>query len=170
MSNEWKWLFPWYKRGNVRVKWRSGMFMKPLLVWKAVSITYFFVCACVGEDMHKCECLSAGVCLHACSLTYPVCHMWVPYFLCPLRLDRIFWHLINGTIFGKKLLNLKCVLGFSLQLYCNLYSSKKSKVSDIKFRQSPSSGAKLFHVDNQADIMKVIIAFCNSVNMPKNKI
>jgi hypothetical protein len=53
-----------------------------------------------------------------CSLRYPAwnahapyCHMW------HLRLYCIFPHyLINGTIFGKQLLNMKCVFWFSLQL------------------------------------------------------
>ena len=53
----------------------------------------------------------ACVCVHRCSLTYPArkappyCH------LRPLWLHHIFRHyLINGTIFGKRLLNTKCVL------------------------------------------------------------
>ena len=41
----------------------------------------------------------------------PLCH------LCPLRLYNIFPHyLTNGTIFGKRLLNIKCVFWFSVQL------------------------------------------------------
>ena len=46
----------------------------------------------------------------ACSVLY--CHLW------PARLYNIFPHyLINSTFFGeKKLLNLKCVFRFSLQL------------------------------------------------------
>jgi hypothetical protein len=45
----------------------------------------------------------------ACAVLY--CHLW------RVRLYRIFPHyLINGTIFGKKLLNVKCVFWFSLQL------------------------------------------------------
>jgi hypothetical protein len=45
----------------------------------------------------------------ACAVLY--CHLW------SVLLYRIFPHyLINGTIFGKKLLNIKCVFWFSLQL------------------------------------------------------
>jgi hypothetical protein len=45
----------------------------------------------------------------ACAVLY--CHLW------PVRLYHIFPHyLINGTIFGKKLLNIKCAFWFSLQL------------------------------------------------------
>jgi hypothetical protein len=29
-----------------------------------------------------------------------------------------------------------------------------------------SSGAKLFHVDRRTDMMKLIVAFCNFMNMP----
>jgi len=47
-----------------------------------------------------------------CAYTVVCCHLW------PVRLIFIFPHcLINGTIFGgKKLLNIKCVFWFSLQL------------------------------------------------------
>jgi hypothetical protein len=45
----------------------------------------------------------------ACAVLY--CHLW------PVWLYHIFPHyLINGTIFGKKLSNIKCVFLFSLQL------------------------------------------------------
>jgi hypothetical protein len=60
-----------------------------------------------------------SVCLYSC-LSYPackshtfcvvLCHLW------PGCLYYIFPHyLINGTIFGKKLLSVKCVFRFSLQ-------------------------------------------------------
>jgi hypothetical protein len=29
-------------------------------------------------------------------------------------------------------------------------------------------GAELFHADGQTDMMKLMVAFCNFVNMPKN--
>jgi len=50
-----------------------------------------------------CECVFV-----AC---YPPCNAHAPYYnLCPDQLYNIFPHyLINGTIFGKKLLNTKCV-------------------------------------------------------------
>ena len=46
------------------------------------------------------------------SFIYPVCHAQAPYFLRPLCLHRTFLHyFINGTTFGKSLLNIKmCVL------------------------------------------------------------
>ena len=56
----------------------------------------------------------AGLCLRACSLTNPAwnapthCHLWLHY---------IFrYYLKNGTVFGKKLLSIKCVFWFPLQL------------------------------------------------------
>ena len=43
-----------------------------------------------------------------CRLHAPYCHLW------PSQLYNIFLdYLINGTIFVKKLLNIKCVLIFS---------------------------------------------------------
>ena len=68
---------------------------------------YIFLCGCTGT----------GVCLRACSLNFPArnappfCHLW------PLWLHKNFPHyLINDTIFGKRLLNIKCVFWFFLQL------------------------------------------------------
>jgi hypothetical protein len=31
-----------------------------------------------------------------------------------------------------------------------------------------SVGSELFHVDGQTDMMKLLIAYCNFANMPKN--
>jgi hypothetical protein len=52
-----------------------------------------------------------------CSFSYPAGKAHAPYsHLWPVWLCHIFPHyLINGTIFRKKLLNIKCVFGFSLQ-------------------------------------------------------
>jgi hypothetical protein len=53
-----------------------------------------------------------AVCAHMCSLTHPACKAHAPYYIviyC-LWLRHIFRHyFINGTIFRKKLLNLKHV-------------------------------------------------------------
>ena len=63
----------------------------------------------------------AGVCLRACSLTNPACSA-LCIAICGLCLHHIFWHyLINGTIFGKELLNIKCVFWLSLQLLCETF-------------------------------------------------
>ena len=54
-----------------------------------------------------------------CSLRYPACNAHAPYLhLWPARLYYIFPHyLIKGIIFfNKKLLNIKCVFLFSIQL------------------------------------------------------
>jgi len=53
-----------------------------------------------------------------CSLTYSAYNALAPYcHLCCVSLYNILPHyLINDMIFGKKLLNIKCVFGFSLQL------------------------------------------------------
>ena len=82
---------------------------------QCISITYLSVCACVL--VHR----RVGVCMHlrACSLVYPACNAYVPCcdVMWPLWLHQIFRHyVINGAIFLKKLLNIKCVFWFSLQL------------------------------------------------------
>ena len=49
-----------------------------------------------------------------CAVLY--CHLW------PVRLCQVFPHyLINGTIFGKTLLTIKCVFWFSVQLLSELF-------------------------------------------------
>ena len=69
---------------------------------KAISITYS-------------ECV--------CSLSYPACNAHAPYcHLWPAPLYNIFpRYLINNTIFGKSLLNIKCVFRFSLQLLSEIF-------------------------------------------------
>jgi hypothetical protein len=50
----------------------------------------------------------------ACAVLY--CHLW------PVWLYRIFSnYLINGTSFGKKLLNIKCVFWFSVQILSEIF-------------------------------------------------
>jgi hypothetical protein len=65
-----------------------------------------------------------------CSCSYPAwkahgtilyCHLW-PVWIC-----HIFSHyVISSVIFGKKVLNIKCVLWFSLQLVWNISHSEKN--------------------------------------------
>jgi hypothetical protein len=60
----------------------------------------------------------------ACAVLY--CHMW------PVWLYHIFPHyLINGTIVGEKLLNIKCVFLFSLQLLSETFVILKRIQRDI---------------------------------------
>ena len=56
--------------------------------------------------------------MFVCSLTYIACNAHAPYCrLWPAWLYNMFSHyLINGQIFGKLLLNIKCAVWFSLQL------------------------------------------------------
>jgi hypothetical protein len=57
-----------------------------------------------------------------CSLSNPACKAHAPhYYLWPAHLYHIFNHLIHSTIFGKKLLNIKCVFWFSLQLLSEIF-------------------------------------------------
>jgi hypothetical protein len=51
---------------------------------------------------------------------------------------------------------------FSLQAFEKYYK--------IKFHENPSSGAGLFHADGQTDRMKLIVAFRNVANAPKNSV
>ena len=86
---------------------------------KAKSVTYFWVCVCV------CVCeraggvgvgtRGAGMFLRACSLNCPACNAPSYCHLRTLWLHHVFRnYLINDTVFGKMLLNIKCVFLFSL--------------------------------------------------------
>ena len=107
--------------------WRNNEARARNHCWRgqAVSISYSYsaVCVCV----RACECMwtwctSAGVCLRACSLTYPAYHA-PPYCLRPPWLHNIFRHyLTKSTIFRKnKLRNTECVFSFSLQLLLEMF-------------------------------------------------
>jgi len=50
-----------------------------------------------------------------CSLSYPTCIVYALYYI--VICDHIFSHyLISSTVFGKKLLDIKCALWFSLPI------------------------------------------------------
>ena len=59
------------------------------------------------------------MCARACSFTYPACKEHAPYYtvICGLFGIIIFFHITTFSIFsGKKVLNLKCMPSFSLQI------------------------------------------------------
>jgi hypothetical protein len=68
--------------------------------------------------MWSCVLWHMGLCV--CGLTYPACRVYAPYYsnLWPIWLHHLFQdYLIKATIFWKKkLLNIKCVFWFSVQL------------------------------------------------------
>jgi hypothetical protein len=69
---------------------------------KVINITYFGVCA---------------------RLSYSWCNAHAPYCLRLLWLHHIFrLYLINGLIFGKMLMDIKCVFWFSLQILFGTFS------------------------------------------------
>ena len=79
---------------------------------KGISITY--LCVCVGGGgVGGWVCAQALACACArVALTIQHetrCHIVI----CFLYVSTIFFEIINGTIFGKKLLNKKCVFIFS---------------------------------------------------------
>jgi hypothetical protein len=112
-----------------------------------------------------------------CSLSYPVYEAHAPYcYRWPLWLHHIFpYYLINGTIFGKKVIDHKIVFWFSLQLsYEKLLILRRIK-QDVIINLNKSSckvpirvGAELFHVDRRTDMTKLIVTFRKFANAPKN--
>ena len=86
----------------------AGLILSPSLrQHRKSSFQYFRLC--VLPITMFCRKIVHILCV--CSLTYPTCKAHAPYFhLWPLWLHQIFRHyLINDTIFGKKLLIIKCV-------------------------------------------------------------
>jgi len=78
------------------------VFAQPLLQWK--SSKYYTFCTC------------------ACRLSHPAYKQHAPYYtvICALSGSTTFFHK-NGIIFWKRLLNIKCVFWFSLQLLSQIF-------------------------------------------------
>ena len=61
-----------------------------------------------------------------CSRSYPACKAHAPYYIviCGLSGSTIFFDIISYTVgfLENKLLNIKCVFGFSLQLCLKYFS------------------------------------------------
>jgi hypothetical protein len=93
------------KTSNILTTRQWGAFVQPLLPWKSSKYYIFWVCVC--------------------SCSYPACkrHMWsVWLYHISSR------YLINGTILGRKLLNIKCVFLFSTNFVWNISDCKKNSV------------------------------------------
>ena len=81
---------------------------------------------CRGNAVSVCTC--SGLCLRACSLTNPACNAPPYCHLRPLWLHQLFRHyLINGMIFGEKLLQC-AVWFFSTTFIWNIFHFKKNWV------------------------------------------
>jgi len=127
---------------------------------KAVSIKYS-------------ECLSAvfvmqhAKCMHHITLS-PV----------PIWIYHVLHYSINNTIFGKKLLNIKCVFTFSLQLLPEIFLILHRIQQDIIINiyiglhvKYPllSDFTELFHVDSQANRQtKLTVTFHNFARVVTN--
>jgi hypothetical protein len=81
-----------------------------------------------------CECVRERAYARVCNAYASYCH------LRPLWLHHIFRHyLINGTILGKKLLNIKCVFWFSLQIVFKIFLILRKTRGDIVINVKTSS-------------------------------
>jgi hypothetical protein len=87
-----------------------------------------------------CGCTGAYVCLRAWGLTNMTCSAPPYRDLRPLWLHHIFLHYhINGAIFGKTLLDIKCVFRFSLQLLFETFLILRRIQRDIVINVETSS-------------------------------
>ena len=97
------------KTRSVRIMQHSGAFANHCCCGKAVLHAPSALCAR--------RCTGAGVRMRACSLNYPAFNAPPYCHLRPLWLHHIFRHyLITDTILGKRLLNIKYVFWFSLEV------------------------------------------------------
>jgi len=96
-----------HKSRNVRMTQQWGAFAWPPSLWKSNKCYIFWV--------------------YVSGLSYTACKAHTLFHLRPIWLFHIFPHyLINGTIFGTKLLNIKCVLIFSTTFVWKISHSKKN--------------------------------------------
>jgi hypothetical protein len=87
--------------------------VQPLLQWK--SNMYYIFRVCIWSLRYP-----------ACNAHAPYCHLW------SVRLYNIFLHYLkNDTIFGRKLLNTKCVFLFSLQFLSETFFILRRNERDI---------------------------------------
>ena len=88
------------------------------------ACVYVCVSACARFRLLACV-RGVFMLVPACSLAYPECNAYAPYciFICGLSGSTPFFrhYLINSTIFGKTLLNIKYVFWFSLQLLSEIF-------------------------------------------------
>ena len=109
--------------------WRNKHYIR----WVCARV-WVCACVCMPMDVYECGCKGAGAFAHvwphlssiesACSILYY--HLW------RLWLHHIFRHyLVKRTIFGKKLLNRKCVFWCSLQLLFETFLTVRLIQRDI---------------------------------------
>ena len=107
------------QKGQCRCNVTLRRVRESLLLWKSnTTIIYWSLCACVR--VRACGRVGVYMRIRAHSLANSACNAYSSYcdVICgPPGHHPIFRHcLINGRIFGKTLLSIKCVFQFSLQL------------------------------------------------------
>ena len=126
---------------------------KLLLQWKSDKY-YIFLCVCMCICTRACVrgYTGADVSLCACSL---IQHAMRRILSSAASGSTTYFYVINGTIFGKTLLNIKCMFWLSLQLVFQTSSCKVHVIFvrykwhvferswNIKFLQNPSSGSRV---------------------------
>ena len=105
-----------------------GSFSFPLLPWEGSKYFVFRVCVCVRVCMRARAC----VCV-ALVIQYTVCMLRILSCVACPAVSCFYTHLINGTIFGKMLLSMKCVLIFCTTFVWNISRSKQNSVWHHKF-------------------------------------
>jgi hypothetical protein len=125
---------------------------------------------CIGLLRIFCVRVRAGVwtqdmCIRVrtCSLAYPACNAYAPYcVICGLSGSTTFVDiLINGMIFGKKLLNTKCVVWVSLQFLFKTFIILRRSHRDIVINMKTSS-CKV-HVKRHLCFSRVISSLRNCI-------
>jgi hypothetical protein len=82
------------------------------------------------------------VCVCVCGLSFSACNAHAPYYIVICGLPRstiLFRIVINGTIFGTKVLNTKCVFWSSLQLLAETFHTLRKLKRDLTINIRRSS-------------------------------
>jgi hypothetical protein len=95
-------------------------------------VLHIYACACVRTWVNACACVCMGVDAQAWACAFAFVALLIQHAtrMRLLWLHYIFRHfLINGTNFGKKALNTKCVLIFSIIFIWKISQSKKNSAT-----------------------------------------
>jgi hypothetical protein len=171
------------KTGSVRITKHGRAFVQPLLLWKSNKYYMFGVCVC-------------SLRYPACNAYVPYCHLWpiwiyliFSHFLIHGKIfeEKSYWT-YNVLIFSATFVwnsfrskknwakyDQKCKLVFILvtfQWNLNFYRQSLENYSSTKYHENPSSWSRVvpcWRRDGQTDMTKLIGAFRNFANAPKNK-
>jgi hypothetical protein len=133
-----------YKTGNVCVTLILKSVHETIVAAEKQWVLHISVCVWTRARVCGYGCTGANVCLRAYSLTNPACNTPPYCHLRPLWLHHIFRnYLTNGKTFWEKLLKIKCVFWFSLEVLFKIFLILRVGQRDIVINVKKSSIKRL---------------------------